>query len=399
MLGRSVRVGGVFCHVLARKPLLRNFSPPSGGINPSLQLPTALEDIQPHVNPPWQSSVPAWGSVGGSPGSADTYSALLEEHGERGNYSLSAAVTHRFDVSGAYGAQERQLLLQYNGLASDHLALVNNTLAAAESLYWQSFIARQNILLQRGILNQRKEDLRITEEKFRQQLIPRLDVVRAQAKVEEAESLVVEAESVYKNTLAGMRTLAGGVDLEPQEENLLVPSLSVEVGMKEAVERRNDVRSAETALERAKVLKPSARGSPHPVEGSVGYMFLGQCPEPIHRKGFSLSLNVPSPLYDGGTRRRMWPPQDNRRGAEWDGARKSQVRRLWGMPHSREKAVGGKPQEKAVAVRTRSSRSPVMYKEGMGAQIDLCLQVTPRKSSGTLAAIKECTSLWRVKRV
>jgi outer membrane protein TolC len=123
-------------------------------------------------------------------------------------------------VSGVYGAQERQLLLQYNGLASDHLALVNNTLAAAESLYWQSFIARQNIFLQRGILNQRKEDLRITEEKFRQQLIPRLDVVRAQAKVEEAESLVVEAESAYRNTLAQMATLAGGTDLEPKEESL-----------------------------------------------------------------------------------------------------------------------------------------------------------------------------------
>ncbi|HPF84732.1 MAG TPA: TolC family protein, partial [Aminivibrio sp.] len=192
--------------------------------NPSLQSSyKRLEALSHTVKSSVAVQRPSVGIRGSSSWLSDTYSSQAGRNmGEKGNYSLSAAITHRFDVSGVYGAQERQLLLQYNGMASDHLTLVNNTLAAAESLYWQSFIARQNIILQRGILNQRKEDLRITEEKFRQQLIPRLDVVRAQAKVEEAESLVVEAESVYKNTLAGIRTLAGGSDLEPREEDLLV---------------------------------------------------------------------------------------------------------------------------------------------------------------------------------
>ena len=41
----------------------------------------------------------------------------------QGIYSLSAAVSHRFDVTGLYTAQEKQLLLQYNSMSSEHLAL------------------------------------------------------------------------------------------------------------------------------------------------------------------------------------------------------------------------------------------------------------------------------------
>ena len=208
-------------------------------------------------------------------GSTSWNSDSESPRGQPGKYSLGAAISHRFDVSGVYRAQERQLLLQYNGMAADHMALVNNTLASAESLYWQAFIARENILLQKGILSQRKEDLRITEEKYKQQLIPRLDVIRAQAKVEEAESLVVDAESVYRNTLAQLATLAGGDEIVPAEETLLVPSLSIDPEVEKALGLRNDVRALEIALERAKVMKSlAAKGMAPVLEGSVGYTFL-----------------------------------------------------------------------------------------------------------------------------
>ncbi len=318
--------------------------------------------------------------------------------GERGNYAVSAAVTHRFDVSGVYGAQEKQLLLQYNGLASDHMALVNNTLASAESLYWQSFIARENISLQRGILNQRKEDLRITEEKFKQQLIPKLDVIRAQAKVEEAESLAVEAESSYKNTLAQIATLAGGLDLEPAEESLLVPFLSVKAGIEEAVARRNDVRSAETALDRARVLKTlAAKGMSPTLEGSAGYTILtdNDNASPMEKE-FLLSLNLSVPLYDGGkTKEDVLDKEKTIEAAEGTlQSRKDQVKEdvvkalnQWGkavaVESSKRKQVARSDEELNI--------TQIMYKEGMGAQIDLLnAQVdNQRVKTEHLTAIKE----------
>ena len=316
----------------------------------------------------------------------------------QGAYSLSAAISHRFDVSGVYPAQEKQLLLQYNALAAEHLALINNTLAAAESLYWRSFIARENTALQREILAQRREDLRITEEKFRQQLIPRLDVVRAQARVEEAESIVVQADSAYQDTLTQLATLAGGIAVTPGAELLLVPSLSVRAGVESALITRNDVRSAELTLERARVLKSlAAKGMSPSVEGSIGYTILTDSltPQPAQNE-FLFSLNVSIPVYDGGKTK-----EDTEEKARTiEAAEKSlDARRL----AVREDVLKARTQwEKAVALeaskRKQVARSDeelkitqLMYMEGMGAQIDLLnAQVdNQRVRTEHLDAIKE----------
>jgi len=316
----------------------------------------------------------------------------------QGVYSLSAAISHRFDVSGVYSAQEKQLLLQYNALAADHLALINNTLAAAESLYWRSFIARENSALQKEILAQRREDLRITEEKFRQQLIPRLDVVRAQARVEEAESIVVQAESAYQDTLTQLATLAGGIAVTPRSETLLVPSLSIRSGVESALTTRNDIRSAELSLERARVLKTlAAKGMSPSVEGAIGYTILTDSPsQQPDQNEILFSLNVSIPVYDGGKTKE--DTEEKARSIE-AAERSLEARRL----AVREDVLKARTQwEKAVALeaskRKQVARSDeelkitqLMYMEGMGAQIDLLnAQVdNQRVRTEHLDAIKE----------
>lgn len=320
------------------------------------------------------------------------------DRARQGSYTLSAAVSSIIDVSGVYPARERELLLQYNVLTLDHFSLVNNTLALAENLYWRSFIARENITLQKEILAQRREDLRITEEKFRQQLIPRLDVIRAQAKIEEAESLVVDAESTYQSVLAEMGSLAGGVIVTPASEALLMPTLSVKAGVDEARRQRNDVRSIEVAIERGRVLKTlAAKGMSPVVEGSVGYTLLTDAPVTQQRQNeFLLSLNLSLPVYDGGQTRE-------------DVAEKSKtIEALEESLKARENTVAEEvvkaitQWERAVAIegskRKQLARSneelritQLMYKEGMGAQIDLLnAQVdNQRVRTEHLTAIKE----------
>ena len=69
-----------------------------------------------------------------------------------GDYTLSVAVTHRFDISGIYDAQERQLVLGYEIAASEHVATVNSLLAQAEQTYWSAVLARANVQLQKDTL-------------------------------------------------------------------------------------------------------------------------------------------------------------------------------------------------------------------------------------------------------
>ena len=93
-------------------------------------------------------------------------------------------------------------------------------------------LARENIALQKDILRQRSENLRVTDEKFRQQLVPKLDVVRAEAQVVEAESLVKEAETLYLNLLANLSYLAGGMEVVPLEEALYIPIFDISPSIK-----------------------------------------------------------------------------------------------------------------------------------------------------------------------
>ncbi len=320
------------------------------------------------------------------------------DRARQGSYTLSAAISSIIDVSGVYTAREKELLLQYNVLTFDHFSLVNNTLALAENLYWRSFIARENIALQKEILAQRREDLRITEEKFRQQLIPRLDVIRAQAKIEEADSLVVDAESSYQSVLAEMGSLAGGVIVTPASEALLMPTLSVKAGVEEARRQRNDVRSIEVAIERGRVLKTlAAKGMSPVVEGSVGYTLLTDAPVAQQRQNeILLSLNLSIPVYDGGqTRENVAEKAKTIQALEESlKARRNTVA---------EEVVKAMTQwERAVAIegskRKQLARSneelritQLMYKEGMGAQIDLLnAQVdNQRVRTEHLTAIKE----------
>ena len=83
----------------------------------------------------------------------------------------------------------------------------------------------------------------MTTEKFRQQLVPKLDVVRAEAQVVEAESLVKESETAYLNLLANLSYIAGGMEVVPMEETLHVPVFDVTPGIQKALEARPDVTS------------------------------------------------------------------------------------------------------------------------------------------------------------
>ena len=77
----------------------------------------------------------------------------------------------------------------------------------------------------------------------RQQLVPKLDVVRAEAQVVEAESLVKESETAYLNLLANLSYIAGGMEVVPMEETLHVPVFDVAPGLQKAWEARPDVRA------------------------------------------------------------------------------------------------------------------------------------------------------------
>jgi outer membrane protein TolC len=294
-------------------------------------------------------------------------------------YNTSLSLSHRIDISGAYTLDERQQILSYEGQRANFDSNVNNLVASAEQNYWSAVLARENIALQKDVLRQRQENHRVTEEKYKQQLVPRLDLIRSEAQVVAAESLVTEAEAQYRNLLAAMTALTGGVAVAPLEEPLSVPTFDVSVSLEKALLFRPDVRASRLALERSKVLKQlTAKGMSPTLTGLIRWTPWSDpwnSSTPQDRElGASLTLNIP--IIDGNaTKYGVLNADKSVQAAE------ASLRSLehttntdlsvafnnWELAEALEKdkqrQVGRSDEELRI--------TELMYNEGMGAQIDL----------------------------
>jgi outer membrane protein TolC len=294
-------------------------------------------------------------------------------------YNTALSLTQRIDIAGTNTLDERQQILSYERQRADFDANVNSLIAAAEENYWSAVLARENIALQKDVLRQRQENNRVTEEKYKQQLVPKLDLIRSEAQVVAAESLVTEADALYRNSLATLAALTGGVEVVPVEEPLFVPTFDVSASLEKALLFRPDVRASKLALERSKILKKlTAKGMSPTLMGTIRWTpwanpWNSSTPQD-GELGASLSLNIP--LIDGSatkygilnTDRLVQAAEASLRSVESATDVDLKVAR-----NNWEKAAALEQDKKRQVERSDEELriTELMYNEGMGAQIDL----------------------------
>jgi len=294
-------------------------------------------------------------------------------------YNTSLSLTQRIDIAGVHTLDEQQQILHYESQRANFDDHVNSLLAAAERTYWTAVLARENIALQKDVLRQRRENHRITEEKYRQQLVPRLDRIRSEAQVVDAEALVTEAEARYRNILANMMALTGGIEVVPVEEPLVVPEFDVSISLERAFVSRPDVRAANLALKRSEIVKRlTARGMAPTLTGAIRWTPWS---EPWNSStpqrgevGASLTLNIP--VFDGNTTRfstlntdRMVQAAE----ANLESVKNTTRTELMVAQNNWELAKALENAKKRQVERSDEELriTELMYNEGMGAQIDL----------------------------
>ena len=293
--------------------------------------------------------------------------------------SLTLGLTQRIDISGSYSLDERQRILGYEEQRAQFDANLNTLIATAEETWWSAVLARENVALQKDILRQRSENLRVTTEKFRQQLVPKLDVVRAEAQVVEAESLVKESETAYLNLLANLSYIAGGMEVVPMEETLHVPVFDVTPGIQKALEARPDVRAARLAVERARVVeKLKGKGMAPTLDLGAQWTAwadpkLSATPQDGEAMA-SLRLNIP--IVDGNrTKYDVLNANRTVEAAEHSLASlEEQTRRDLAVAMNAWKNASVAEMDKKRQVERAEEElriTELMYSEGMGAQIDL----------------------------
>ncbi len=293
--------------------------------------------------------------------------------------NMGLRLTQRIDISGSYGLNEQQNILGYEVTRANFDNSINTLIANAEQTWWSAVLARENMKLQREILLQRSENHRVTVEKYKQELVPRLDVVRSEAQVVDAETTAKTAETTYLNLLAELSLMAGGLDVEPVDEELQVPEFNVTVNFDEALEYRPDVRAARLNLERARLVKKLTAKGMSPTLDFGFQITPWSDPETYatpnsKQAGASLTLNVP--IYDGKqTKYRTMNTDRLIQAAEANlSALRESTRRDITVAMNNWRNASASEQDKQRQVERSEEElriTELMYAEGMGAQIDL----------------------------
>jgi len=323
---------------------------------------------------------------------------------DRGDQQADLSLSHRVNLSGAYGLQERDLLLGVEILRNKYADAVNERLALAASAYRQAVMAALNREAMEQIVEKRRESLTITKEKFDKELVSLLELLRAQSQVDDGEAFLLQARQKYEQQIVEMSALAGGAPAIPTIAPPELDGTALVVDEEKAWGNRPDVAALLLSKERASVQRSlAAKGLSPFVDLSVG-LRVGQDYASSYAEERTGEVFVRAvltiPLADGGK------TSNNReaaalmlRKAEYElAARRDGLKREADLVRERwTRAL------EIVAIRRRQAEradkeleiAELMYREGMGSQLDLINAQEADQKSRTefLSAVQE---LWLV---
>ena len=321
---------------------------------------------------------------------------------DRGDQQVDLSLSHRVNLSGSYGLQERDLLLGVEILRNQYADAVNERLALAASAYRQAVMAALNREAMEQIVEKRRESLTITKEKFDKELVSLLELLRAQSQVDDGEAFLLQARQKYEQQLVEMSALAGGAPAIPSVALPELGGMNLVVDEEKAWDNRPDVAALLLSKERASVQRSlAAKGLSPFVDLSVGLRVLEDHIFPQERGGEVFVRAVLTvPLADGGkTSNSTEAATLMLRKAEYElAARRDSLKREADMVRERwNRAL------EIVAIRRRQAEradkeleiAELMYREGMGSQLDLINAQEADQKSRTefLSAVQE---LWLV---
>jgi len=323
---------------------------------------------------------------------------------DRGDQQVDLSLSHRVNLSGAYGLQERDLLLGVEILRSKYADAVNERLALAASAYRQAVMAALNREAMEQIVEKRRESLTITKEKFDKELVSLLELLRAQSQVDDGEAFLLQARQKYEQQLVEMSALAGGAPAIPSVALPELDGTRLVVDEEKAWGNRPDVAALLLSKERASVQRSlAAKGLSPFVDLSVG-LRVGQDYASSYAEERTGEVFVRAvltiPLADGGkTSHNTEAAALMLRKAEYElAARRDGLKREADLVRERwTRAL------EIVAIRRRQAEradkeleiAELMYREGMGSQLDLINAQEADQKSRTefLSAVQE---LWLV---
>jgi outer membrane protein TolC len=314
---------------------------------------------------------------------AGSYLSGQEQDGGReadiGGFEVRLEAVQPIDISGRFGIEERQAALSFQMRRESMKNAANSLLADAEESYWSAVFAGENSALQREVLLRRMENRRITEEKYRRELVPKLDVIRADALVLAAEALVAQADAERLNILAAMTSMTGGAAAPPGETLSVPPLFEADFSLDMDAAQRPDVRAGKFALEMAANAKElTARKTSPTLEASASWVpFSGPSGSSSPQKGEAVAaLRLSIPILKGSAAK-----YENLSAAAAIQSAEASLRHALDAANAEISAAENNWAQAVVTERAKKSEmersneelriTELMYREGLGAQTDM----------------------------
>ncbi|MCL1875202.1 MAG: TolC family protein [Synergistaceae bacterium] len=306
-------------------------------------------------------------------------------------YTVTPSISQAIDISGINKLSERQSILGYESARAAFDNAINTILASAEHAYWGVVMARDNVALQKDILRQRQENLRVTEEKFNQQLVPKLDVIRATSSVSDAQNSIVNAEGTLLNRLATLRNFVGGMDIEPSDTNFYVPELSISVNESIALENHPSVRQRKILLAQSEVQKQIAKKGMAPTLGasaSWSMLYGSSAGSSLESGEAAVGLSLSIPIANGNQTKYDTLSKSAAVQAAIESVFESEASVILNLTVARNDWFMAKSLEENMKQQVERSNeelkiTELMYNEGMGSQLDLITAQTDNQAVRT----------------
>lgn len=218
------------------------------------------------------------------------------------------------DLSGSIGRAVQQALIRLLDTKARYVLASQDLVVNVYTQYYDILRARETMIIDRALVEQTQEQLRIAQERLKAGRVPEVDVLTASVQLDNASQTMKADEGAYENALATLRNtlvLDQQIEIIPTDKLTYVPeTFEYQTCVQEAVQNRLEMQTARLSLESAKISLKSTYDRYLPslnVSGGWDYNVTGRNPpEAIEErpKGPSWNIiariNVPIFIFDGG---------------------------------------------------------------------------------------------------
>jgi outer membrane protein TolC len=209
-------------------------------------------------------------------------------------------------TGGKLSAQVNSAKALSQAASLDQASIQRSVTLETKLAYHQALLARETVQVFQDLVKEQTERVRVTEKSLNQGKIPKIDLLRNQTELADAQKELVDAEQSYQNALAELKDMLGVSQASDISLSDLLNYTSTQVAseslQKIAQTKRPELAAIHSRIESTQYNVQNTKGAYKPQVylngmGEIRSMRDGG------ESGYTIGVTASLPIFDGGQRR------------------------------------------------------------------------------------------------